>query len=141
MSLNKIQRGKSWRIPFAAYHPMIAIDVYIKNAGKRVFLVDTGAAISIATPRLIPLFGWDPDKPPRRQIISGIGVTRLSIPTFATDRLQIGGLTLGTVELAVVNLPGEVRADGIIGLNVLRNFRVTLEFDTRTLILRPLRKQ
>ena len=38
----------------------------------------------------------------------------------------------------MADLPEILRVDDLLGLDVLRRFRVTFEFDTRTLLLRIL---
>jgi predicted aspartyl protease len=52
------------------------------------------------------------------------------------DRVQVGASLVTGLEASVHDLPAFFRADGLLGLNFLRRFRVTFEFDTRTLVLR-----
>src|SRR5438552_3902975 len=54
-----------------------------------------------------------------------------------SDRVQVGSSEATGLEASVYDLPAVIGADGLLGLNFLRRFRVTFEFDTRTLVLRP----
>ena len=38
----------------------------------------------------------------------------------------------------VLEFPPALKLDGMLGMNVLKQFRVTLEMDTGTLVLRPI---
>jgi predicted aspartyl protease len=59
------------------------------------------------------------------------------MPVVRLDRMQVGASSVANVLASVFDLPPLFRADGLLGLNYLQRFRVTLEFDTRTLVLRP----
>lgn len=45
---------------------------------------------------------------------------------------------MADVEALVLTFPRELQLDGILGMNVLKQFRMTLESDTATLVLRPI---
>jgi len=53
------------------------------------------------------------------------------------DSLRLGAAELRDVEVALLDLPASVKLDGLLGVNVLDRFRVTLEFRRSTLVLRP----
>ena len=38
----------------------------------------------------------------------------------------------------VLEFPPALKPDGMLGMNVLKQFRVTMEIDTGTLVLRPI---
>jgi|GEM_PF-5076749 len=61
-----------------------------------------------------------------------------SPPICRLDRLAIGAVILPHHEVVVAEVPPVLRVHGLLGLDVLRRFRVTFEFDTRTLVLRSL---
>ena len=52
--------------------------------------------------------------------------------------MRIGGWQVRGVDVLVLTFPPTLRLEGLIGMNVLRHFRMTLESDTATLVLRPL---
>jgi predicted aspartyl protease len=54
--------------------------------------------------------------------------------------LSIGGFRVTNTEAVVLELPHQLRLDGLLGMNVLKQFRMTIEIDTGTLVLRPTRR-
>ncbi|ETX07338.1 MAG: hypothetical protein ETSY2_11815 [Candidatus Entotheonella gemina] len=99
------------------------------------FLVDTGAAYTAINPRLASLFNLLASDL-RRMTIAPVHGSPLSVPQVVLPELRTGGIELTEVDALVVSFPSELRLHGIIGMNVLRQFRVTLEGDTNTLVLR-----
>lgn len=70
--------------------------------------------------------------------ITPVHGTTLSVPQVLLPELRLGGMELIGVEALVVSFPSVLRLHGIVGMNVLRQFRVTLENDTSTLVLRAI---
>ena len=103
-------------------------------------MVDSGAERMMISHNAATRLGIDYAHPVRRDPIVGVGGA-LSVPVVRLDRVRIGGAVVPNLLASVYDLPPLFRADGVIGLNYLRRFRVTLEFDTRELILRPLRSR
>jgi hypothetical protein len=56
------------------------------------------------------------------------------------DRLRLGGSTVRGLEVFVYDLPPLLAADGLVGLDFLRRFRVTFDFEAGVLILREPRR-
>lgn len=50
----------------------------------------------------------------------------------------MGGCQIANVMAVVLEFPPALKLDGMLGMNVLKQFRVTLEIDTGTLVLRPI---
>jgi predicted aspartyl protease len=50
--------------------------------------------------------------------------------------VQIGAQRRTNVEAVVLPLPAALRVDGLLGVNVLEQFRTTFEFAQTTLVLR-----
>ena len=103
-------------------------------------LIDTGAAITVIVPRTAARLGLSLDKPHRMMTIGTAHTTRtLPIPIFELDCLRIGDAEVAHLEFGVVDFPPRLRIDGALGVNFLAHFYPTFEFDTATVILRPLR--
>lgn len=68
----------------------------------------------------------------------GIDGQSQRVPVVDPGCVVIGSLVLPLSEVVVTDLLAVFRADGLLGLDVLQYFRVTLEFDPRYLVLRPL---
>ncbi|ETX06254.1 retropepsin-like aspartic protease family protein [Candidatus Entotheonella palauensis] len=99
------------------------------------FLVDTGAAYTAMSERLASLLNvLTPD--PHRLTIAPVHGRTISVPQVRLPTLRLGGIELTQVEAVVVSFPSILRLHGIIGMNILSRFRMTLESDTRTLVLR-----
>jgi predicted aspartyl protease len=59
-------------------------------------------------------------------------------PLVTIEELRIGGFRLTDIAAVVLEFPSILKLDGVLGMNVLRKFRMTLEADTATLVLRHL---
>ena len=128
----------AFRVQFVAGRTMVAVSATVNHATTFILLVDTGAQRTIISTAAAQLLGVDLARPLRREGLAGVGRT-LPVPVVRLDHLQVGGAGAGPIEASVFDLPPLFACDGLIGLNFLRRFRVTLEFDTRTLVFRPLR--
>jgi clan AA aspartic protease (TIGR02281 family) len=100
-------------------------------------LVDTGAAYTALSKDVIALLAMPSD--PRRTVnIVSIHGGILKVPVVTITELRIGGLRIANVTAVVLDLSPALKFDGMLGMNVLQQFRVTVETDTGTLVLRPL---
>jgi clan AA aspartic protease (TIGR02281 family) len=99
------------------------------------FLVDTGAAYTAISPDVATLFNLSLSLQRQLRIVLAQGAP-LSVPQVSLPELFIGRMRLRQVEALVMTFPSALKLDGVIGMNVLRQFRVTLESDTSTLVLR-----
>jgi hypothetical protein len=66
--------------------------------------------------------------------LAGVGQSP-PVPVVRLDHVRVGATDAGPLEVSVFDLPPFFACDGLLGLNFLRHFRVTLEFDSRTLVL------
>lgn len=117
----------------------IVIPVMIGEKGPYDFVVDTGATLtcvgeSLATELSLPeprgVFG-------RGATLGGSGNMRL----VRIDSLRIGetestNVTACAIDLSQLRSVG-LEVDGLLGLNVLKNFRVTLDFERSVMRLEP----
>ncbi len=125
----------AYRIPFRPGHHMAAVDVRFGRNVEGTMLVDTGAQRSMVTPDMARRLDLDLERPESRLTVHGIGGQRSAL-LCRVDRLAIGAVVILQHPVIVASLPPVLRVDGILGLDVLARFRVTFEFDTRTLVLR-----
>jgi clan AA aspartic protease (TIGR02281 family) len=100
------------------------------------FLVDTGAAYSAISPALASVFNLTATLQRAITIAPAHG-TPVNVPCVILPEMRVGGIRLTDVEALVVAFPSALRLDGLLGMNILSRFRVTLECDTSTLVLRP----
>ena len=99
------------------------------------FLVDTGAAYTALSKDVIALLDIPVDPQRVLEIAPAQGKT-FKAPVITIQELSIGGFRMADVAAVVLDFPQELKIDGILGMNVLRRFRLTIEADTATLVLR-----
>lgn len=130
----------SGSIPFELAGPgdaALMVPVYLNGGGPHQFVLDTGATLTCVNQALA-----DSLELPRRrgQIGFGAGVGGAgNVGLVGVDSLRIGevkafDLTACTLDLASLEQAG-LEVDGLLGLNFLKSFRVTLDFATHTLHL------
>ena len=102
------------------------------------FLLDTGSAYTALSTDLVTLFSLPVD-PGRTVTIAPAHGPEASVPLITLPALRIGGVDLMNVEALVLTFHRRLNLDGILGMNVLGRFRMTLESDTGTLVLRSIR--
>ena len=99
------------------------------------FLIDTGAAYTALSQELAAFLGIRSNPSQTMLIAPARGSTfRASLLTIAD--LRIGGFRLLNVTAIVLEFPSILKIDGIVGMNVLQQFRMTIEADTAYLVLR-----
>ena len=101
-------------------------------------LLDTGATMTCVDTALAR--AWELPERATRGVATGLGGSG-RVRLLAVDSLRIGAavardLTVCATDLGVLRVVGpEVR--GLLGLNVLRNYRVTLDFERGVVRLEP----
>ncbi len=60
------------------------------------------------------------------------------MPTARLEALGVGGYKVDHLDVLVLDLPTELQIDGLLGMGFLGRFRVTLEIDSATLVLRSI---
>ena len=76
--------------------------------------------------------------PQRTVSIASIHGGILRVPVVTIPELRIGGLRIANITAVVLDFSPALKFDGMLGMNVLQQFRVTVETDTGTLVLRPI---
>ncbi len=123
------------RVPFLPGRALATVPVEINGVREFLLIVDSGAERTLISPLTASRLGIDLSRPVRLEPLVGVGRTPPA-PVVRLHRVQVGATRVTGLEASVFDLPSYFRADGLLGLNFLRRFRVTFEFDTRTLVLR-----
>ena len=129
-------------VPFTMEGPggaAVVVPVSINGGPARPFVLDTGATLTCVDRAVVDSLGL-PARPGVTGFGAGVGGAG-SVGIVRADSVRVGGavlydLTLCTLDLAAIEGVG-LDADGLLGLNVLREFRVGLDFDAETLTLDP----
>ena len=124
------------RVPLLRAGDLFAVRVIVNGAYELNMLVDTGSAFTLLAEDWAEEFRFRLEPPLRS--IGLVTVERLAGPLMLgrLGSLQVGGALLQGIEAGLTRLPDALRVDGILGLSFLRNFRVTFEFDSASLVLR-----
>lgn len=120
------------------YRPMI--NVMINGKGPLRFIIDTGASLTVISDRAAEQLGIKPvARGGNARAIGGSG-------TFPIIYGLLDSLTIGEARIEMVPIyirtvytspetPESERADGYLGLSILSNFAMTLDYRARQLIL------
>ncbi len=93
-------------------------------------LVDTGSSFTIVPPRVITNIGCDLDSAPRRyRITTGSG--KISAPVVRVPWFNCIGKTVRDFELVAYDVPPGLRVDGLLGMDFLDRFGVTIAIADR----------
>jgi len=116
----------------------IVVPVFVNGEGPFDFVLDTGATFTCVDAELARRLAL-PERTGARGVGAGVGGAG-QIRLVRVDSVRVGGasaegLTACEVDLRHARQVG-VEADGLLGLNFLKPFRVTLDFERRVLILR-----
>ncbi|MGH7598311.1 MAG: retropepsin-like aspartic protease [bacterium] len=126
-----------WRISGKFQRDGLLILPALLNGGSFKLLFDPGAAYSAITPDIAALL--ELRIVGSRRLLQG-GYHDISCPVFQVESFQIGFIRRMNMRLVGMPLDAQLNFDGIIGMDFLRQYRFTVEPDSATLILRPLRK-
>jgi predicted aspartyl protease len=113
----------------------VAVATRINHVLEANLIVDTGAEQTIISRSAAGQLGIDLTRPLRSVPLRGVGSSPAN-PIVHLDEVQVGATSVRGLSVVVFDLPPLFRADGLLGFDFLRRFRVTFEFDTRTLVLR-----
>jgi predicted aspartyl protease len=125
------------RVPFLPRRRLITVLANLDDQLEVNLIVDTGAQRSVVSPRVAQRLNLGP--PLRMQTLVGVGQSP-PVPVVRLDQLRVGASTVRGLEVFVYDLPALLAADGLVGLDFLRRFRVTFDFDAAMLILREPRQ-
>lgn len=119
------------RVPFQAYGNLMLVSTEV-NGRRGMFLVDTGASVSVVFDRAFSQYGLR--KSERMMAVETAGGF-INVPATYTT-VRIGRYAIDNVMLAISpalkSIPG---TDGIIGMNILQNFRMDVDHQSHMLVL------
>lgn len=115
----------------------IVVPVHLNGHGPHQFVVDTGATLTCIDQALADSLQL-PEQQGVPGIAAGVGGSG-NVRLVTVDSLQIGDTKAFDLTACVIDL-GELQnvgldAEGLLGLNFLKSFRVTFDFDGRVLRL------
>ena len=129
------QNSKAISIPIASDDRALIIDAKVDNTHPATFILDTGATYTSISQDLAQELGYDLSKAPHITITTANG--QVSIPKITLKELTMHGYKLHNVEATVISLPKNVPFQGLLGLNFIRRQRVTIDIDSKNVVLEP----
>jgi predicted aspartyl protease len=115
---------------FQARHGLIVVQAQVwgpeDHAIARLAL-DTGAAITVIHPDVLRVVGYDIAMATERvRMATASGITYA--PRLVLDKLGVLGRVREAFSVSAHALPAEIAIDGLLGLDYLRDQRLTLDF-------------
>ena len=120
-------------VSFLPGHRLVAVRAILNERVNADLIADIGAQQTVISRVLAQVLGLT--RPLRMQTLVGVGQSP-PVPVVRLDRLRVGGSSVAGLAVCVYDLPPLLAADGLLGLDFLRRFRVTFEFDAGVLVLR-----
>jgi predicted aspartyl protease len=120
---------------------LIVVSGRVNSRGPFDFVVDTGASMTVLSPSVARRAGVALSGP--RASAAGAG-PRLPARLARVRSIEIGplramGLGVAILSLGALNRATRLEVGGIIGYNLLRRYRVTIDYAAGCLVLRPAR--
>ncbi|MFH1652983.1 MAG: retropepsin-like aspartic protease [Pseudomonadota bacterium] len=91
-------------------------------------ILDTGATYTMICPEILDDVGYDLTQPCRKLAITTASSIEYT-PFFKIQKVSALGKEIDNIEVASHSLPPRVPADGLLGLNFLRSYKLTLHVD------------
>jgi clan AA aspartic protease (TIGR02281 family) len=112
------------------------VDSTLNERESVVLMIDTGASITtLSEDSFNRLGGAGFDRLGTRLFNTANGVARGTV--YRADSIRLGDAQLSNIEIAVLDYPTGNVVDGLLGMNVLRNYRFQIDQDRALLYLRP----
>jgi predicted aspartyl protease len=104
----------------------IMAPVYVNGQGPFPFIIDTGASRSVVAPKLAERLALVPDTTRTAELRGMTGSA--TVPTLLVERLEAGALKLSNQRLPVIAPSVFADADGILGIDGLKNLCLRASF-------------
>jgi Aspartyl protease len=135
-------RVASENVPFrlaGGQNPLILVPVHVDEEGPFEFILDTGASHCLLSPGLAERLGVRPEA--ETDATGACGSVKLALARVAS--MAVGSVRRNNLQVAITDelkRIGEVigsRVDGDLGFEFLKDFALTIDYQTRTLCLTP----
>lgn len=112
--------------------PGLTVPVMINGQGPFQFAIDSGSTTTLISDELAARLQLPPGKQVRVHAMGGTG----RIPTVKIEQIEVSNNRLRNIDLAAVPR-SNINADGLLGLNLLKNQRVVMDFRSGTIRIEP----
>jgi predicted aspartyl protease len=123
-----------------AQHGLLVVPVQLMNS-ELEFIVDCGAAFCSLRTNIAQRLALEFDPTQTIRIVTASRQPPVFVPITEVVTFRLGGVIMKNLPIILLDLPDELGVAGLIGMNLLRQFRMCIEPDTVTLVLRKLNKK
>lgn len=109
----------------------VIVPVRIEGPGKTRYarmILDTGATYTMICPEILMEVGYDLGQPNRRLAITTASSIEFT-PFYIISNLSALGKEMNDIEVASHSFPSRVPADGLLGLNFLRKYKLIIHVE------------
>jgi clan AA aspartic protease (TIGR02281 family) len=124
-------------VSYSKRNAVIIIPVTLNNKFEKPFAVDTGASYTIISQEVANALNLTPNPsipPVTLQTANGV----VQVPLVNLNSVTVGSLTTHNVAAAIHNLHNSPDIAGLLGLNFLNRFKVTVDSIRNQLTLEPI---
>jgi clan AA aspartic protease (TIGR02281 family) len=124
-------------VSYSKQESMIIIQVMINQKITRPFAVDTGATYTVISQEIADALYLRP-KPKVPLITLQTANGRIQVPLVNLDSVTVGGLKTPNITAAIHNFDDSSDVSGLLGLNFLNRFQMTVDSTNNQLIFKPI---
>ena len=123
-------------VPIQIDNDAIFVNATINSEESATLLLDTGASSTILTPSVAKLLGINPRKEAPKRTLSLIGGKTIRVPFVHVSEIRVGDAIVNNLLVGVSTTGFNVSSiDGILGLDFLKHFTVTVDREASQLKL------
>jgi predicted aspartyl protease len=132
----QVEPGSATSVPLAMLHGMTFVRVVVNDGPGATFLLDTGSTHTVLSPRHARQLGIAVPSNAPQQIVQVVGGATITMPLVRVRSVSVGGLSVEELEVGIYEaLPNVSGAEGLLGSDFLRHFRVSVNQDAKQLTL------
>ncbi|MGH7456700.1 MAG: aspartyl protease family protein, partial [bacterium] len=102
------------------------------NGTRLNFLVDSGAANTAVKRQALDKITAEPTEIKRS--IAPVGQKTVTVSTLKVDDLVVGGVVQKNLLVSIIDFPSGFKFDGVLGMDFMGKYRITIETDTAILV-------
>jgi predicted aspartyl protease len=112
------------------------LSVTVNGSQPASLLLDTGAWLTVFNPALVQRLGLAVPVTAPRMLLTAAGGKTLDMPLVHVNSIKIGTMVVETLDVGVHDtLPEEKEVDGVLGMDVLNHFKMTINRESKQLTL------
>jgi clan AA aspartic protease (TIGR02281 family) len=125
-------------IPLTRRGDHFLVAAYINEVSQVILMIDTGASVTtLSSSSFAQIDGTRLGYRGSQLFNTANGMTQGEV--YQTESITLGNTRLSTVDIAVLDYESPTGVDGLLGMNILRNYRFQIDQDRNVLYLHPRR--